>query len=106
MKTTFVINGQEPEARSIFAFEGMNRKQKDSFNAEHRVYVCKNSEGMFFSKNITAAFQFEDEDSACNVIDLLDNTKNMNDCDWQTILLVDGIEATSEQLTMYSNNEL
>ena len=106
MKTTFVINGQEPEARSIFAFEGMNRKQKDSFNAEYRVFVCKNSEGMFFSKNITEAFQFEDEDSACNVIDLLENTKNMNDCDWQTILLVDSIEATSEQLTMYSNNEL
>jgi hypothetical protein len=106
MKTTFVINGQEPEARSIFAFEGMNRKQKYSFNSEHRVYVCRNSDGMFFSKSIEDAHQFVDEDSACNVIDLLNNSKNMNDCDWQTVLLVEGVEATSEQLTMCANNEL
>lgn len=106
MKTTFVIDGQEPEARSIFAFEAMTSKQKDSFNKEHRVYVCRNSEGMFFSKNITKAFQFEDEDSACNIIDLLNNSDNMTDCDWQTILLVDGIEATDEQYELYSNNEL
>lgn len=103
-KFTFVIDGQEPTARSIFAFEAFSQKQKDSFNKEHRVYVCRNSEGMFFSKNIAEAFIFEDEDSACSVVDSLTNSKNMSDCDWNTILLADGVIATDEQLNDYANS--
>ncbi len=101
-KITFVIDGQEPIARSIFAFEAFTNKQKESFNNTHRIYVCKNLEGIFFSKNLSDAAIFENEDSADNIVDMLSNTKNMNDCDWNTILLIDGIIATEEQLTEYS----
>ena len=105
-KTTFAIKGLEPQARSIFAFEAMGQKKQEQFANEHSVYVCRNSEGMFFSKNINDAFQFENEDKAESVLAMLLNSDNMSECEWESVLLVDGIEATEEQVEMYINDEL
>ena len=106
MKTTFAIKGIEPQARGIFAFESMGQKKQEQFIKDNSVFVCKNSEGIFFSKDINDAFQFEDEDKAGNVVSMLLNSNNMSECEWESILLVDGIEATYEQVEMYINDEL
>ena len=106
MKTTFAIKGLEPQARSIFAFEAMGQKKQEQFANEHSVYVCRNGKDMFFSKDIKEAFIFNEEDSACNVIDILNSKESFENCEWETVLFIDGIEATDEQLVMYANNEL
>ena len=103
-KFTFVIEGFEPQAMSIFAVEGMNRNQRASFEQQHKVYVCKNSEGIFFSKNLSDAYIFDDEDSACSVIDTFNSKENLKNCEWETVLLADGQIATDEQLLEYSQS--
>lgn len=105
-KITFVIDGQEPQARNIFAVVALGAKKLEEFNKQYRVFVGKNSEGIFFTKNLSEAFQFEDEDTADNVKTGFENSKNMSDCDWNTILLVDGVPATDEQLEQYANGTL
>ena len=100
-KFTFVIEGFEPNARSIFAVEGMNRNQRSSFEQKHKVYVCRNTEGIFFSKNLSDAHIFSDEDSACSVIDTFNSKDNLKNCEWDTVLLADGQIANNEQLLEY-----
>lgn len=103
-KFTFVIEGLEPEAKSIFAIEGMNRNQKSAFEQQHIVYVCRNSEGIFFSKNLSDAYVFTDEDIACSVIDTFNQKDNLKNCDWETVLLSDGQIATDAQLLEYQQS--
>ena len=82
MTTYFVIKGLEPQARSIFAVEAMGSAQRGRFNAEHEVYVCRNDEGIYFSKEIKDAFLFADEDDACNVIAMFEGQANLVDGKW------------------------
>ena len=106
MKTNFkfVIEGFEPLARSIFAVEGMNRNQRASFAKKHKVYVCRNSDGIFFSKNISEAYIFDDEDSARSVIDIFNSKDNLKNCEWNIVLLANNEIANDEQLLEYQNS--
>lgn len=106
MKTNFkfVIEGFEPEAISIFAVEVMNRKQRASFERDHKVYVCRNSDGIFFSKKLSEAYIFDDEDSACSVIDTFNSKDNLKDCEWDAVLLANNEIANDEQLLEYQNS--
>lgn len=102
VKNTFAIKGQEPQAKNIFAFEAMSSTQKENFNHQYGVYVCRNSEGMYFSKDLLEAFQFNNEDEASDVIAKLENSQNMSGSNWETILLADGQIATEDQIESYA----
>jgi hypothetical protein len=89
MKTEskFVIEGIDPAAKNIFALEAMSKKQIEEFEKKHKVYLCRNANGIFFSKKMSDAFVFDDEDTACSVIDGLNSKRNLRDCEWNQILL-------------------